>query len=99
MCEQNYIDTVQLIPYTLVIVCANLPRHCKVTHRKMGIQNYINAVQLIPYTKENVCTKLRRLCAVYTLHASKYVCLQICPHTVQLISYTQVNVCTKLPRH
>jgi len=32
MCEQNYLDNVQLITYTLVKVCTKLPRQCAVNN-------------------------------------------------------------------
>jgi len=36
MCVQNYLDTVQLIPYTQVNVCTKLPRHCAVNNLQAG---------------------------------------------------------------
>jgi len=36
MCEQNYLDTVQLITYTQVNVCTKLPRHCAVNTLHAG---------------------------------------------------------------
>jgi len=40
MCEQNYLDTVQLITHTLVNVFTKLPRHCAVKNLHAGKCEY-----------------------------------------------------------
>jgi len=57
MCVQNYLQTVQLIPYTQVNLCTKLSTQC--------------AVKTLHVV--NVCTKLPTYRAVNTLHADKCV--------------------------